>query len=405
MFSQAETDIYLQCPYCAWDSRASGEVTFTKTSSLFTQLRTLSRASQSAGNDDESVFESKQHEPSFSLASQFDALASQYKDLYREPTPPSSPLLPSRSITRSLETTRFLKSYYKTHSASSSPVTPESVLNVIGRVGGVSRDKVAAAEKRESEKHIIRLDEAAEEDLIAGMESMKSLNESMTLSQQRRQASFFGSVSPELSLLKPVPTRLCTRRAKRCRACRHLLVRPEISKNSAATLSTAFRIKQLCKDYIPTIRMTHLSSATYPKKFVTHITYTFALTLFNPRLQPIKITLASPPRTPTRNHSITLLTPTFEINGNLDDKNDWDLRALSDLKERFTKFKDGDGAQAAGVFAIGANWTCVLIEIVPSDEGGEIEIPIFVSVGYDVADEPEGKEEMAFWTLARVGVV
>ncbi|KAK7206557.1 dynactin subunit 4 [Myxozyma melibiosi] len=454
MFAKADDEIYMQCPHCAWDSRSSGEVVFRKTTSLYTQLRALSLSS--SANDDGSVFtaddgdEEEEEEPAktsgskpISAAAQFDALTALYRDIYSTDSPSasikSSPLLPGRSVARSLETTKFLKSYYRSQSptpSSPSPrVNPDTVLNALGRAGSVSREKAAASERRMREQLVLELDQDEEEAEIARMQGLSSLAQTVSLAQRRAQPVECAAVSTP-SRLRPLPTKLRTRRSKRCRACRHILVRPEVTSTvkggggsksvTTPTLSTSFRISLLSRNYIPTIRATHLAgagaaagSSPYKSGFVPHTTYTFALTVFNPLVEPIKATMASPPQTPRGRHSVTLLAPSFDVGGNADEE-DWDLQAILDLRMRFAAYRTGGGGMGpglvsgGGVFARGRNWTSVFVEVVPAEAEGEIEIPLFVSVEYEIdAEKEEGegrgqkekeKQEMAFWSVLKLGM-
>ncbi|KAK9237381.1 dynactin p62 family-domain-containing protein [Lipomyces kononenkoae] len=275
-----------------------------------------------------------------------------------------------------------------------------------------------------------------------------------TLSQQLANPFFRPT---RLSDLLPLPTRLRSRRAKRCRACRHILVRPDVSSRkvsssssstssiatgAASTVATAFRINLLSKNYLPTLRITYLpstspapASSPYQAGFIPHVTYTFTLTLFNPLYEPVKITLASPPRTPRHRHLVTFLTPSFEIGPNIED--DWDLQAIASLRTKFTNLKrsgaassplpqeSGRGGPNLGIIDRGRNWTSVIFEVVPADaRSSEIVVPLFVSVAYEAEVEKDftsrgdgisgardgglfdkEQRELAFWSVLRIGKV
>ncbi|KAK9462756.1 dynactin subunit 4 [Lipomyces oligophaga] len=155
--------------------------------------------------------------------------------------------------------------------------------------------------------------------------------------------------------LLPLPVRLRTRRSKRCRACRHILVRPEVSQSqskrgtstshSETSLSTSYRINLLLRNYVPSIRLTYIPvgglnvSNPYTNGFLAPLTYTFALTFFNPHFDSVHITLATFPETANYNHMVTLLTPSFDIGGNSED--DWDREAVVELRKQFEKVRLG----------------------------------------------------------------
>lgn len=256
--------------------------------------------------------------------------------------------------------------------------------------------------------------------------------------------------------LHPTPTLLRTKRNKRCRTCRHILVKPE-----PKVQTTRFRIRLLAQNYIPTISLTPLQPApplnappisldALPALRPTQ----FLLTLKNPLFDAVKITLATPPQTPGKHgHRVTVLCPEFSIGPSVDQ---WD-EALGDPKNRrssrlipgsFAKpeYVGGEGgkvAEAGKVWEKGRSWTSVVVEVVCAEIGqkrmkkpktqsysddeesegeddGEdeevLEIPIFVrmewegDVGVDGKDVPQGpesveKRELAYWAVIGVGRV
>ncbi|KAK9464767.1 dynactin p62 family-domain-containing protein, partial [Lipomyces arxii] len=242
--------------------------------------------------------------------------------------------------------------------------------------------------------------------------------------------------------LLPLFVRLRTRRAKRCRACRHILVRPDISSRRSASSSSkhsstkvsdsmTFRINLLSKNYLPTLRLTHIplqSSARniYEAGMTPHVVHVFALTVFNPLDEAIKVTLGSPPKTPDHGHSVTFMTPSFEVGENKED--DWDVAGVVSLRTKLAEIKQA-AVEArelqrppTGILDRGRNWTTVAFEIIPTDaRGSKIEVPLFVSVAYQAeierdfsaassSDNKEGsfdkeQREMAFWSVLRLGKV
>ncbi|MCJ1372561.1 hypothetical protein MMC20_003786 [Loxospora ochrophaea] len=247
--------------------------------------------------------------------------------------------------------------------------------------------------------------------------------------------------------LLPVPALLRTKRSKRCRTCRHILVKPE-----PKVQSTRYRIKLLAIHNVPSISLkplhpsssssssSHLSSSssTSPPQQqqqqqqqqldLTALPPTrplqFLLTLKNPMFDPVKISLATPRLTPGRFPSrVTILCPQFEIGPNTDV---WDeALATSAAAGGVT----GGVAEAGKVWDRGRNWTSVVLEVVPAliEEGGGdaagleedededvLEIPVFVRVEYESEAQGEeggdggGKErrekrELAFWCVLGVG--
>lgn len=244
----------------------------------------------------------------------------------------------------------------------------------------------------------------------------------------------------------PVPTRLVTKRSKRCRTCRHILVKPE-----AKVTSTRYRIRLIAVNYIPTMLLKPLdippsaisSPAPHPLPTVDFNALPplkalqFLMTLKNPLFDPVKITLATPAHTPGNfNHKVTILCPQFNIGANTDA---WDEALAAGetdgkLSGKFLGSADinnaqseNDGtrvAEAGKVWEKGRNWATVVVEVVcaavdTNCQGEEdddlLEIPVFVRVEYeaDVEKDDGGggekggreKRELAYWTVIGVGIV
>ena len=257
-------------------------------------------------------------------------------------------------------------------------------------------------------------------------------------SRQERRSRF-------ISDLRPVPNLLRTKRNKRCRTCRHILVKPE-----PKVQTTRFRIRLLAINYVPTITATPLQPAPLSnlpsidlKSLPVLKPIQFLLTLKNPLYDSVRVTLATPAQTPGRHgHKVTILCPDFEIGPNIDK---WDEALAEDRGKRTSRilpgsfsakpeYVGGEGgkvAEAGKVWEKGRNWTSVVVEFVCSaigglgageeeeDEGDDeniLETPIFVRAEWEgdmAADEGigavkgEGKEkrELAYWAVVGIGRV
>lgn len=249
--------------------------------------------------------------------------------------------------------------------------------------------------------------------------------------------------------LLPLPVLLRTKRAKRCKSCKHILVKPETKPQS-----TRFRIRLIALSYIPlpTLRPLALPSsssmmpapgpdlnALSPLRPI-HV----LLTLKNHMFDPVRITLATPSVTPGRVASkVTVLCPQFEIGANSDV---WDeaLQGASAPISSETRLGGLRGAEkvpeAGKVWDKGRNWTTVVLEVVPgtlpgseaeagtgaADDGAVaaasqqdedvLEIPVFVHMEWDAEAQLEqqniGKaskpddlvaRELAYWMVLGVG--
>lgn len=180
--------------------------------------------------------------------------------------------------------------------------------------------------------------------------------------------------------LRPTPTLLRTKRNKRCRTCRHILVKPE-----PKVQNTRFRIRLLALNYIPSINVAplHPAPSTQLPPIDLHAlpagrAHQFLFTLKNPLFDPVQVTLATPPQTPGRyGHRVTILCPEFTIGPNVDQ---WD-EALADgsrskrssqimlgpaatIKPEYVGGEGGKVAEAGKVWERSRNWTSVVVEVV-----------------------------------------
>ena len=238
--------------------------------------------------------------------------------------------------------------------------------------------------------------------------------------------------------LRPTQAQLRTKRSKRCKTCRHILVKPE-----AKVQSTRFRIRLVALNYIPTITLKPLQpspSTELPLLDINALPVLrasqFLLTLRNPLFDAVKITLGTPANTPGKHsHKVTILCPQFDIGPNADqwdealgdNKNRRASKLLSTSKVEYVGGERGKVAEAGKVWEKGRNWTTGVGEVVCRDveDAGEgedvLEIPIFLRMEWegDTMEREEGgvaggslkgeekkeKRELAFWVVVGVGRV
>ncbi|KAK9464766.1 dynactin p62 family-domain-containing protein [Lipomyces arxii] len=170
--TSSEGDVYLQCPHCFWDSRnVAGGLTFTKYGTLYNQLQTFILTDPNSEN------------------SRFSTLSSFYKDVYdaidQEESEITAHTAPNgtKRPGRSLETSRFIRSYAARRQASSPTptpkITPSTVLGVLGRAGGVSSRRVREEAEKTRERYIVDLDESAEWAAVDRIRGINALTDSM----------------------------------------------------------------------------------------------------------------------------------------------------------------------------------------------------------------------------------
>ncbi|KAF3233078.1 hypothetical protein TWF192_002538 [Orbilia oligospora] len=200
-----------------------------------------------------------------------------------------------------------------------------------------------------------------------------------------------------LSDLTPTAVLLRTKRSKRCRACRHILVKPE-----AKVQTTRFRIRLVALNYIPSLTIKRLDSSITWDNLTPHKTHRFLLTVTNPLFDPISVSLLTPRRTPGTAFAsrVTILCPEFDVGANTDV---WDDALMSTKPASavpsgvktppaagsFTSFSKDP--KMSTVYEQKRNYTSVVIEVVPPEipdtrdtrirDERLLEIPIYDASG------------------------
>lgn len=238
--------------------------------------------------------------------------------------------------------------------------------------------------------------------------------------------------------LRPIPSLLRTKRSKRCSVCRHIISKPENK-----VTSTRFRIRLVAKSYIPSITIRPFAPTVAPVSVTSRPqypeepplrplkTYQYILTFKNPLFEDIKVTLATPNKTPGRFSSkVTVLCPQFEVDANTDM---WDDALKDDGRDTKRKGEENNGqAEAGKIWERGRNWVSIVLEVIPAslrqpeenkngslDKGplkedeDILEIPMFVRMEWEADaqndDMAPGKEkdaketrELAYWCVLGV---
>lgn len=288
----------LSCPYCAWTSLEAGLI-FDYRVNISGQMTELFKQRKA---QNESLLNPSDH---------FNQLADFYKAQIEEITP----------------STPFRSRYAKHRDFSGLRRQPKPV--------PVMRE----AQNIPEGLHILSSDDT-DDDFISHMANvgLSATPSPAQLAQQPRH-----SVLQTTQQLLPTATLLHTRRAKRCRTCKHNLLRPTDTRSSSSSNSSTtnrYRIRQLASSYIPrlTIRALRTSNDTTSISTSTNTTSTtststasstsmlkqgkpthYLLTFHNPLYHPLRITLATPRFTPGKVASkITILCPSFDVGANRD---------------------------------------------------------------------------------------
>lgn len=220
--------------------------------------------------------------------------------------------------------------------------------------------------------------------------------------------------------LVPLPVLLRTKRSKRCKSCKHILVKPELKPQS-----TRFRIRLIALSYIPLMSLRPLlplapATPLNLEALEPHKPAQFLFTLKNHMFDPVRVTLATASSTPGRvNTKVTILCPEFEVGANTDM---WDeaLQSGNAPDPRSSRSGFEKVAEAGKVWDKGRNWTTVAMEVVPGslvglprdpelrEDEDVLEIPIFVRVEWEGEagaehDADTVKREVAYWMALGVG--
>ena len=204
-----------------------------------------------------------------------------------------------------------------------------------------------------------------------------------SLEQQHFQTSPCGGNANArfVNELLPMPTRLTTKKAKRCKDCKHILAKPEVRPTS-----TRYRIRLLASSYIPSVSLRPLSrnlpTSESPIRSETryvgqsHVLQAgklcqLVLTMKNPLFDKVQVSLATPSEVFGKSgYQVTILCPQFELGTSGDV---WD-QALNEKEQvkgtgtiRSNCFSSGEVgvAEAGKVYEKGQNWTSVVLELVP----------------------------------------
>ncbi|KAK0285008.1 hypothetical protein LTR35_005208 [Friedmanniomyces endolithicus] len=446
---EVEETYILQCHYCDWSSLDIG-VHFSKPTKITEQLA-KQRKSRVSSRLPAAGAQPLSHDETFAN------LATFYKEQLSESGDPQNPY-------------------------SNSPYSsPNNLARIMSLYGGLSvnalkktREKPQPMREARGDKEGMLMcsfeDKAADDALL---QSMQDLDWANTTTAEQRLSAPANNDARLMDALWPVATHLRTRKCRRCRFCPQYLSYPD-PKLKVGNLR--YKIRVLAFNHIPrlTIRSLHASYPLPNPAFCLHaadlqqrqpdvqphITRQYILTIRNPILEPIRITLATPTTTPGRVASrVTILCPSFTV-GPAGDV--WD-EALSPSTTSMATIPSGNGGRQAAMESLtgrgadesldrqpeaGKVWertknsTSVVLEIVPGalkslpgiapksekeleldelEEGDDVlEVPIYVRAEWEVSEEHDDagdrkggkriveadgnvKKEMAFWCVLGVG--
>lgn len=440
----------LTCSYCNWSSTETG-IKFDKPNSIYSQLAKLY-------NGGEHRLTPKEHKERRKEALQADAV--------------SGDPLPDQTL--DVETHfAALKTFYQAQLADANASTsglssleglgfasPASLSRIMSIYTGGSLHDKRAKSRVGTMREALTSDEGLQLATLDESPSISALRlqhaSTIPPTTHQHQPPYLGALPPHTggdrfpSHLRPIPCLLRTKRSKRCPLCRHIISKPE-----AKVSTTRFRIRLVAGSYVPSISILPLNipQPSPDGALPPLVPAQFLLKFLNPIFEPVRVTLATPSKTPGRfGAKVTVLCPEFEIDANTDVWEDAlkdgvagkDVAAGSRVR-RGTVGEDGQQQPEVGkIWERGRNWVSIVVEVVPASlrldllaatgkfAGGEgvdagplrededvLEIPMFVRVEWDAdtgggdveagagKDQKEAKEkrELAYWCVLGLGRV
>ncbi|KAG8632113.1 hypothetical protein KVT40_001253 [Elsinoe batatas] len=431
---------FLACPFCDWSSLDAG-IEFSKPNKIYEQLLRMRRPKKARLEDDMPDRDVKEETPGPEGAETTDLDLLDHKF------------------------SRLLK-FYKTQLAESDTAvnnplgldasysSPSNLARIMQLYGGLS---AASLKKAKEKPQPMREALTGAEGLTLATSEEALVNQIRDFSdtiptETHHQAHPWNSTVTDISSLWPVPTLLATRKSKRCRTCRHILIRHDERKpttsssshsaSSSIATSLKYKIRLLAQSFIPHLSLrpftpSHPATTPLPRASFALTTTAlqtlrdtegsipplrpgqkrdYLLLIQNPLFETLRVNLATPAITPGKVESrVTILCPSFEVGA---DGDVWDA-ALSDTtggtgrsgrgerkgKELLggtgmqgTKDKDGEDRvpEAGKVWERGRNWVGVVVEVVPGQlPAAQKEIEEDVDEDYDsyLQSEKEGRKD------------
>lgn len=180
------------------------------------------------------------------------------------------------------------------------------------------------------------------------------------------------------SKVHPQRIHLAIKRSKRCRNCRHILIKPEQKAQA-----TRFKIKLVAMNYIPTISLLKLPRKNWPLQ--VNVPTQLVIKFTNPLYEEMSITLATPQirkKSATEedeDHSkihgkVTILSPHFTV-GAYNETFEYDDEMYPAGSSRRQNGNFVAGASVDGVYEKRNNYTSIIVEVIP-EQAGEFKVHI-----------------------------
>ncbi|KAG2190770.1 hypothetical protein INT46_000712 [Mucor plumbeus] len=325
---------FLACNVCRWNSQEIN-MTFEKPTSLALQLQ--------------------KNEEALPDAKEFDQLKEHFEKHLRVNSPPSLPTS-FLSFSSSTAFSKYMGSQFQHDSQMQQ-----------GKLDDISEYEPSVQIPDDDVK------------LLESMTTLRSVDGVSTLPQRFSQLY---DQPYELSKVHPQRIHLAIKRSKRCRNCRHILIKPEQKAQA-----TRFKIKLVAMNYIPTITLLKLPRKNWPLQ--VNVPTQLVLKFTNPLYEEMNITLATPQirKKSTDNEEtehkirgkVTILSPHFTV-GAYNETIEYDDE-MYPTGNRRNNTNFAATSYVDGVYEKRNNYTSILVEVIP-EKAGEFKFPLLVTYNY-----------------------
>lgn len=158
--------------------------------------------------------------------------------------------------------------------------------------------------------------------------------------------------------IHPQRIHLAIKRSKRCRTCRHILIKPEQKAQA-----TRFKIKLVAMNYIPNITLIPKKNWPLQVNVPTQILLKFT----NPLYEEMHITLATPLLKENASGRVTILSPHFTV-GAYNETMEYDDEMYPRRNNNHLSVNN-NFMNIDGVYEKRNNYTSIIIEVVPEEKG------------------------------------
>ncbi|KAF7729555.1 hypothetical protein EC973_004230 [Apophysomyces ossiformis] len=291
-----------------------------------------------------------------------------------------------------------LKEHFEKHlRANAPPVLPSSFLSFSSSgafskiIGGQFHDTQTQGKLDDIETYEPVL-QIPDDDVktLDSLISLRTVDQVSTMSQRSTQLH---DQPYQLSKIHPQRIHLSIKRSKRCRTCRHILIKPEQKAQA-----TRFKIKLVAMNYIPNITIVKLPRKVWSLQL--GVPTQFVLKFTNPLYEEMSITLATPQmRRKTASAEevekseikgkVTILSPHFTVGAyNETIEYDDEMYPSGSAARRNTSLASGGllSSWVDGVYEKRNNYTSVIVEVVP-EQPGEFKFPLLVTYNYKMDED------------------